>query len=134
MGIMNWDASLHTGHEKVDSDHKRLVDLINRLGDAMAKGQGKDVCGKVLNELVTYARTHFSTEERLMAVHDYDGQVDHKGQHERFIRDVAAFKARFDSGSAMLSISILNFLKTWLADHIKLSDKEFVAGIANGAK
>lgn len=134
MAIMAWDASLQTGHDRIDADHKRLVDLVNRLGDAMAKGQGKDVCGKVLAELVSYTKTHFRMEEHLMSVHEYPQAHTHKAQHDKLVQEVAAFKAKFDSGAAMLSISLLNFLKNWLAEHIKGSDKAFVGSLAAAAK
>ncbi|MCX7169300.1 MAG: hypothetical protein NTY41_03155 [Proteobacteria bacterium] len=38
-------------------------------------------------------------------------------------------KARFDAGSVTLSISLLNFLRGWLANHILATDKALVAGL-----
>ena len=131
---MAWDASLQTGHGRIDADHKKLVDLVNQLGDAMAKGQGKDVCGKVLAELISYTKTHFGMEEHLMSVHEYPKARAHKAEHDKLVQEVAAFKAKFDSGAVMLSISLLNFLKDWLGEHIKGSDKAFVGSLAATAK
>ncbi len=131
MSIMLWDASLHTGHNRIDADHRKLVELVNELGEAMAKGQGKDLCGKVLSDLVSYTRTHFRMEEHLMSVHEYPLALRHKAEHDRLIEEVHSFNERLDSGAAMLSISLLNFLKNWLSEHIKRSDKAFVASLAS---
>ncbi len=127
---MAWDASLQTGHSRIDADHRKLVELLNQLGEAMSKGQGKEIAGKVLADLVTYTRTHFKTEEHLMSVHEYPLAAKHKAEHDRLVEEVGSFKERFDSGAAMISVSLLAFLKNWLSEHIRGSDRAFVASLA----
>jgi hemerythrin len=133
MSLMTWDKSLEVGHAGIDSDHKKLVALVNQLADAMAAGQGKEVCGKVLAELASYTKTHFAMEERLMAAHGYPKAAEHKSEHDKLVKEVLDFKAKFDAGSVMLSVSLLNFLKQWLAHHIHESDTALVAGLAQKA-
>jgi hemerythrin-like metal-binding protein len=133
MSLMTWDKNLETGHAGIDSDHKKLVNLVNQLADAMASGRGKDVCGKVLAELAAYTATHFAMEERLMAAQRYSKAVEHKGEHDKLVKEVLAFKAKFDAGSAMLTLSLLTFLKEWLGKHILGSDKALVAELAKKA-
>lgn len=125
MSLLNWSAAFCVGVNEIDDQHKKLVDMANRLNDAMQKGQGKEALGKILNELVDYTVYHFGTEERLMGQHQYPNQAAHKEEHKKLIHDVGAFKAKFDKGDAAITSEIMNFLRDWLTKHILQSDKLF---------
>ncbi|MFA6310807.1 MAG: bacteriohemerythrin [Sterolibacterium sp.] len=129
MDLMEWNDRFKLGHDKIDSDHMKLVALVNQLTDAMLKREGRQVCGKILEQLVNYFNTHFAREERLMATHHYAHIVEHKAEHADFVREILAFKSEFEAGSATLSISLLNFLREWLINHIMVSDKALVEAI-----
>ena len=132
MAMMEWNDTLKVGHSAIDRDHQRLVGLINKLGDAMSAGQGRDVCGNVLNELISYTQTHFATEERLMVLHHYADESRHRTEHAKLIQDVQDFRAKFEAGTATLSVSLLHFLMEWLTHHILESDKALAQGIPPG--
>lgn len=78
MELMEWSERFRLGHSRIDRDHKKLISLINRLSSAMSNRSGQQVCGEVLDELVTYFQTHFALEEQLMSAHHYPHSVDHK--------------------------------------------------------
>ncbi len=120
---MQWNDSLVTGHPKIDNEHRKLVELVNRLGEAMSNGHGKDVCGSILDELIRYTATHFATEEALMAAHRYADTATHKAQHAKLVKDVLDFQSKFRAGSVTVSVSLMKFLNDWLVQHIKGSDK-----------
>jgi hemerythrin-like metal-binding protein len=115
---------LSTGISEQDTQHKKLIDLINQLNDAMKAGHGADVLGKVLNELVNYTVFHFGYEEKLMGQHKYEDTPAHKSEHVKFVQTVGDFKKKFDSGSAVISVEIMNFLRDWLTNHIMKTDKK----------
>jgi hemerythrin-like metal-binding protein/PAS domain S-box-containing protein len=127
--LMEWNDSLQTGHGAIDSQHRKLVDMLNRLADAMATGKGRELCDTVLDELIEYTQTHFAAEEQLMASHNYPKLAQHKAKHETLVKDVLAFKAKCEAGAMGLPISLLQFLKDWLTNHIKGTDKAMVAEI-----
>jgi hemerythrin-like metal-binding protein len=124
MALITWNPALEVGVKEIDAQHKRLVDLVNQLNDAMRLGQGRDKIGPVLNELVRYTVSHFATEERFMDAHRYALSANHKAEHKKLLEDVGAFKAKFDSGNANLSIEVLQFLRDWLSKHIMGTDKK----------
>ena len=125
MALITWGPMLAVGVKEIDDQHQKLIALINQLNDAMSSGKGKEALQSILNELVRYTQYHFSTEERLMAQHKYEFSATHKAEHVKFIADVSAFKGKFDSGNAMISSEIMNFLRDWLANHILKEDKEY---------
>ncbi len=124
MALIAWSNMLSTGISEQDAQHKKLIDLINQLNDAMQAGKGAEVLGKVLSELVNYTVFHFSYEEKLMGQYKYENTPAHKAEHVKFVETVGAFKKKFDSGSAMISVEIMNFLRDWLTNHIMKSDKK----------
>jgi hemerythrin len=132
MAMMEWNESLKVGHSKIDRDHKKLVGLINTLGDAMSTGQGSDICGDVLNELINYTKTHFAMEEQLMSQHHYAGASEHRAEHAKLVQEVVEFQGKFAAGTAVLSVSLLHFLMAWLTHHILESDKALAKGIPHG--
>lgn len=135
MTLIQWGPMLQVGFKDIDDQHQRLVELVNELNGAMHAGQGRDVLAKVLGELVRYTQYHFGMEERLMETYKIDTAPGHKAEHAKLIQDVAAFKAKFDGGSAAVSAEIMNFLRDWLSRHILQTDKKFAqALIAKGAK
>lgn len=125
MAFINWDNSYSVGVAIIDNQHKRLVNIVNELNDAMGAGKGKEVLGKVLHELVQYVNTHFKTEEEYMVKYSYDEYEQHRYEHEKLTDEVKRFYEDFCANKAVLSIQIMNFLRNWLMDHILVKDKRF---------
>lgn len=125
MAYLTWDEKYSVGIREIDLQHKKLVEMINGLHDAMKEGKGKDVLARVLQELVNYAASHFATEEKYMTNFNYPGYLAHKGEHEKFVKQVLDFKNDFDSGKAAMTLEVMNFLKDWLLNHISGTDKKY---------
>jgi hemerythrin-like metal-binding protein len=129
MALITWSPMLAVGVKEIDDQHQKLVALVNQLNDAMHAGKGKEALSPVLNELVRYTAYHFGTEEKLMAKHTYASTTEHKAEHVKFVADVTAFKKKFESGNAMISTEIMNFLRDWLSKHILQTDKKFAKAL-----
>ncbi|MGB9667589.1 MAG: bacteriohemerythrin [Thermosulfidibacteraceae bacterium] len=125
MGFMEWNEKFITGVREADEQHKRLVDLINELYDAMSQGKGSEVIDKILDELAKYADYHFKTEEGLMSKYGYPELEQHKREHEAFTKKVQEFIESRKGGSLTLTMKVMNFLKEWLTNHILGTDKKY---------
>jgi len=124
--LMRWDSSLHLGISLIDDQHKQLVNMINDLHRAMKQRQTSVVASGILNSLVSYTVMHFGTEEKLFQKHGYPEYNQHKKVHETLVAQVSDFKSRFDMGDATISMELMDFLKDWLATHIKVTDRKYV--------
>ncbi len=124
MSFMNWQPDYQVGVAEIDNQHRRLVEMVNSLHEAMKSGTGKTLVPKILNDLVEYTVSHFSTEERFMQETRYPEYSLHKRHHEELTRQVLQIKAQIDSGSPVNTIQVMNFLKDWLLNHILGSDKK----------
>lgn len=125
MVLFEWDNKYVIGINEVDEQHKRLVQLINELHEAMSEGRGKEETRNVLMKLMDYSMYHFRTEEELMDRHGYNELVHHQTQHLSFVDKVKELTRRHDEGEFMISIETIEFLKEWLSSHILVSDKRF---------
>lgn len=48
---------------EIDDQHKRLISIIDQFSEAMLQRKGKDLVGRVLNELIRYTEAHSKLEE-----------------------------------------------------------------------
>lgn len=131
MSLMTWGPALMIGFGDIDVQHRRLVQLVNALDDAMHAGRSREVLGTVLTELVRYTKLHFAFEEKLMAAYGLQGGdvAAHKEEHATLTAQVNDFAAQFAEGSADVSVELLEFLRDWLSNHILGTDKGLAAAL-----
>jgi hemerythrin len=125
MALIQWNDGLSVNIVEIDQQHRKLVEMINNLNDAMRQGKGKESLSKIINGLITYAGTHFRTEEKYFDQFGYPDTGKHKQEHKGFTQKVAAFKKDFEGGKRTLSTEVMMFLSDWLQDHIKVVDKKY---------
>jgi len=125
MALIQWNDSLSVKVAEIDQQHKRLIAMINELHDAMKQGKGKDVLGKIINGLSSYAVMHFSTEEKYFDRFGYPETESHKKKHVAFVKKVLEFKDGFEKGELNLTLNVMNFLSDWLKNHIMGTDKKY---------
>lgn len=125
MSLFQWSPDLSVNIVEIDNQHKKLIDLINLLHDSMRMGKGREIMGKVLKDLTEYTVYHFNTEERLFEKHGYTEASRHKREHDDLTKQVMDIKAKFEGGETSITIEVMNFLKEWLNNHIRQSDKRY---------
>jgi len=125
VALIEWSDSLSVSIREIDEQHRTLVGLLNSLFDAMKAGKGKDVLGRVLSDLVNYTVYHFATEEKLFKTYSYPDTVKHKQEHEYLTKKASDLRNQFDKGDAVITVEVMQFLKTWLSGHIMGVDKKY---------
>ena len=121
--MLQWSDNLSVGVRKIDEQHKKLVDLVNKLHDGMMQRRGREIIGGIVKELADYTVYHFKTEEELMNKYNYPESPSHKKQHAEFVDKVSDFTAKFEKKQISLTVEVHNFLSNWLINHIKKIDK-----------
>lgn len=124
MGLFRWGAEFRVGVHDIDEQHKKIVDLINSLHDAMVAGQAAAVVSGVLAETQAVTRHHFSHEEALMGTHAYPERGRHTAEHERFLARIGDYAARHAAGEERVALEAVVFLVDWLAEHNQGSDQK----------
>lgn len=125
MSFLTWSDEYSVNIKEIDNQHRKLIEIINQLHEAMTEGKGGSVLDDTLQRLLDYTDYHFSAEERLMEAYNYPGYVHHKAEHAKLIRQVEEFQRRYRQNPTGLAVQLLNFLKSWLTDHILKTDKQY---------
>ena len=122
---MPWEDHYSVNVKELDEQHKKLVSIINELHNAMEEGKGRNVMASILNSMINYVSLHFTAEEKYMTSFNYPDYRKHKERHKKFVKKALEFQNNFNEGKLGLSIEVMCFLKTWLANHILITDKEY---------
>jgi len=125
MAFIEWKDKFSVGIDICDNQHKGLIEILNNLHLNMKQGEANKIIGATIDKLILYTKEHFKTEEELFEEYEYPDKGSHKDEHDDFINKVSDFKSDFESGQILISVNLLQFLKTWLFDHISVSDKKY---------
>jgi hemerythrin-like metal-binding protein len=131
-----WDTCFETGFALVDDQHRRLVDIVNRLGDVLIAGSATDTAmAAVFGELASYAQRHFADEESLMVQAGLDQRhvAAHRQHHAQFVAQlVSMWRGRAELGNA--ADVLHGYLSSWLTFHILEEDQAMARQITQVRK
>lgn len=126
MPLIEWSPELSVGIASIDEQHKKLVNMINALNDAMLLGESSELLGKIFTGLAAYTQKHFAYEENMFAEYGYPDTQEHKRQHNELIEQVIELKDNFmKNPQGTISEDLMLFLKRWLTNHIMRTDKDY---------
>ena len=123
--FVQWRDEYSVGIERIDNDHKKLIQLINDLETAVHYNAGDEFERQALEELIAYTQTHFTLEEELMKEHGYPDFEAHKGQHDQMISNVEVFLRDYEEKGHKVLGDIAEHLKLWLIQHINGTDQKY---------
>lgn len=118
-----WDEECSVGVDKIDEDHKVLVNLINDLYEAMQDGCGGAALMPIFYALKHYTENHFEKEEACMVACGAPEQQNHLHEHQMMREKLADLESRHRQGEAAISLQTLTFLRDWLKTHIRIVDR-----------
>jgi hemerythrin-like metal-binding protein len=121
MSHIEWHSGLSLGIEKIDDQHKNLIDLSNKLMDAAKHGASKNIT-EAFHSLREYTVYHFNDEEEYMRRIKYPKLHEHSQQHLILKQQVKYYQEALYKKAEITESEILGFLKKWLIDHIVYND------------
>ena len=127
MTQITWNEDYSVNIREIDSQHKKLVKMINFLHAETDEEHYHQTVDNILDELIKYTVYHFSFEESLFARYSYPETLNHIRAHTDLIEQIKTFMNEFNSSGNVLPIDLINFLQKWLIDHIMGEDKKYGA-------
>lgn len=126
MVLVEWEDRYSVEVDRVDDQHKNLLNMVNELHDAMKEGEGREKIGDILSEMKDYTEYHFNSEEELMREYDYpeDKYQEQLDEHQKFVEKISEFSKDYENGKLTVSMKVLDFLKNWLQNHILKVDSK----------
>ena len=122
---IEWKPEYSVGIESIDAQHKTLIELINKLQNAVDFATGRDYELAAMDELVKYTVDHFRYEEDLMKEHEYPSFKAHRAEHEKMVARVDDLLEEYNQNPDLAMNKALTFLKSWLINHINGTDKQY---------
>lgn len=132
---ITWKDEYDLGIESIDVQHRKLIDIINILEDAMRSGESGDEMSAATAKMRAYAEEHLAYEERLFERCGYTESDSHRAEHDVFRETIDEFQERTKGRDPIVAIEMLGYLEEWLMKHILVTDKKYVAAFTeNGIK
>ena len=121
-----FDESLVTGNEMIDTQHKELIDKINKLLDSCETSKEKVVAVKTLDYLADYTEFHFGEEETLQESITYPALAEHKKEPATLragVKDLYNLLEEEEGPSEAFVEQVNKNVIEWLYRHIKGFDR-----------
>lgn len=126
-----WSESLKVGSSRIDAQHERLFELINRLGTLLEQSIKEATVPlethAILRDLLLYVDTHFHDEERLMRDQGIPWVEEHKKIHRNFEHDIIDFNRKIQQAAQSenqhyMLLQLHKFLGDLLVSHVMVED------------
>jgi hemerythrin len=115
--------ALDIGIAEIDSQHRQLHTLLERLKQSTDKSYGF-AADTIIGELVIQTRIHFAVEESLMRLLSFPDVEAHVEEHRKLTEQLEKIRKRAQDFE--VADGLTNFIQTWLVDHVNEFDREFV--------
>lgn len=127
VAAVEWDPKWNTGVHLVDTQHRELVELLNRLM-SMIDSKVADVEAKrALTMLADYVEFHFDAEEVLMEKTGYPDLPNHRQLHLEMRARVRSYLRHYWTQPQSIPEDVKHFLVSWLSEHLSVVDQEMAA-------
>ena len=123
MGIFAWPGTNRVGCPEIDADHQPMLELLDKLHDAMVTGRGDVAVMETLNALIAQETRHFACEEKLMQKHGCPGLTEHRLHHRHLLKELQALRRRVRAGHMPVAYDTMQTMRQWVRDHINGEDR-----------
>ncbi len=125
MDLIKWRGSYETGIRSMDTQHQKLIELINQLYKVLREQEPSSSIEGVLLEMTTYADEHLRIEEGLLTTNWYPDLANHIAIHQTYRDRLTALTEESVRKSATAAQDTYTFLRQWWMEHIVTEDKKY---------
>ncbi len=132
--MIKWnDEKMSIGIASIDAEHKKLLDLINKIIESIEHNHQMNDIDKFIEAVFDYVEYHFKNEEQLFVKYNISESavLKHQEDHQEFKNmanslyyDIKENKNAKSEHGIELVTKLYNFLINWLLHHIVVEDKK----------
>ncbi len=119
--FIEFNASHSTGIQKLDEDHRELIDLANRIVAALHAQPPAEVLREAFLVMFDRIEEHFDLEESHMRETSYPDLAEHSSLHNSLIRKLVRI-SRQCKGGEIDAAKASTLLAEWLFGHVLDAD------------
>jgi hemerythrin-like metal-binding protein len=120
---MTWQSNFETGIERIDREHRVLLELIKSCHDSIVPGCELARICRTVDEVASYARFHFLREEHFMLEVAFPDLERHRTLHAELFRQLDQERSELE-GSATRLGQFVFFLYDWFVSHTVQEDRK----------
>ncbi|MBN9462086.1 MAG: ATP-binding cassette domain-containing protein [Burkholderiales bacterium] len=128
----------YIGHSKpaqastaIDREHQIQTGLLHAAGEAVRSGRPPAEVAAIVDQLASYNRAHFASEELLMRLYRYPELELHAVDHQRMMDELDDIVATCRAGDEPRTLQLTNELEDFLLQHIATRDGRFAQYLAH---
>lgn len=130
MKQLTWNASFSVNNPVLDAQHKKWIDIYNRLDHTLLHGSQEELltaAASAVKAMLDITELHFHQEEQYMKEIRFPDLAAHKKLHGDFINLLCQYRQMINRNELVLNTEVLSILKNWLTDHILREDQRYAA-------
>jgi hemerythrin-like metal-binding protein len=131
MRVFKWNAGHAVYLPEIDAEHRAIFTTAGDLQKAVEGNAPVERILESLHSLLAASEDHFAHEERLMEETRYASLSWHAQQHEAARKRLKLFAERIGAGEEDAAALMLEFLSTWMRDHMAVADRMMGAYLRN---
>ncbi len=129
MRLLDWKEDFCIVVDAADTDHRALIDTINRLYDEFGEPDHPRDAASLISDVLTAVATHFLEEEELMRTAAYQGFERHKEDHDRLLDELHDMMEAFAGADEPDSVELSLRLEPWFARHFHSYDAAMIRAL-----
>jgi hemerythrin len=121
--LIEWQDRYSVQNPVIDSQHKKLFSLANRLFKELRYGVSLAKTQIAFRELAEYAIYHCEEEERLLEKYNISSLASQRQEHELFKKKIGEFSLELCDDPQRAAARMIRFLSDWLTHHVIDADQ-----------
>ncbi|MEI7608224.1 MAG: bacteriohemerythrin [Rhodospirillaceae bacterium] len=122
-----WSKEMMIGHLSLDSDHERIIALVNGLNDAISTSANAGLQIDKYCQIIDCFGDHFAREEQIMLSTKYPDADSHRKEHWYLFDQLTKMTYLFECNAPMAEQNIIAFLNKWFFHHVMISDMKLAS-------
>lgn len=126
--MIKWEDKYSVNVPMFDEEHKKIIDKVNAVTVADWHNYTLEKIAEIINDMISYVKKHFKSEENYMRMFKYPAYQSHKEEHDKFLERITFYYNRLILRDYIVENNISNILKhfkQWLIEHIHVTDKGY---------
>jgi hemerythrin-like metal-binding protein len=126
MPLVQWKESYSLKNAALDTQHKKLFKILNKLYEEFMGGITDLAYETALDNIIAFTKYHFQTEEHVMHKIKHPHSYHHKQEHLRFSEQIHELKNSTGRDVHEKSNELIKFLVNWILHHIVVEDRKII--------
>ncbi len=128
---LNWREEWNSGNEKIDHQHKELLEMINQIANLTLSDAEDGVIKEKMDVIIHHTMNHFEEEEAILKKVGYPYYKNHANIHTSLLTRAKEFERAYFAGEVKLTAFFTFLLDEVIVGHLLDMDTKFFPYVKN---